>query len=223
MTPPTHHPSDDLLLEYALGVGSDAQDLVIATHLTLCPVCRGRVAAMEALGGAALELPVDEVPAPPLNEDDALAAIFAAPSPRSSVREPVSGPAWLPEPLRSRLGPVTDQSWQRLVPGMISEIPIVGERDGAENGRLRLVRMRPGCRIPDHTHGDQELNLVLAGGFDDRGASYLRGDLSVADGEVEHDLRTHRDGACIILQLLDAPIEPRTLFGQMMASLTGET
>ena len=35
-----HHPDDELLLDYASGALGEAESLVIATHMALCPICR---------------------------------------------------------------------------------------------------------------------------------------------------------------------------------------
>ena len=47
----SHHPSEALLLDYALGSLAEGWSLAVATHLSLCPMCRQQVAEMEALGG----------------------------------------------------------------------------------------------------------------------------------------------------------------------------
>ena len=56
------HVSDDLLLSYAAGTLDEASGLLVATHLALCPHCRARNAAADALGGHLLEtLPAAEL------------------------------------------------------------------------------------------------------------------------------------------------------------------
>ena len=214
---PQHHPSDDLLMAHAAGTLGDAGDLLVATHLALCPTCRAAAARFEAVGGALIDA------APPVvhpDTDRALAAIFASTSAPLFERRPARppGPDWMPEPLRSRVGPVADADWQRLVPGVIQQIPL--ESDA---GTLRLVRMRPGAVVPDHGHQGDEMNLVLSGGFVDRGEHFDRGDLALADSNVVHDLRVDPGEACVILQLLDAPIVPRTMLGRVVGALTGES
>ena len=214
---PRHHPTDDLLMSHAAGTLGDAGDLLVATHLTLCPACRAATARFEAVGGALIDA------APPIDHRDvdaALDAIFATGSAPRLERPPAPspGPSWLPEPLRSRVGPLGDGDWQRLVPGVIQQVPL-----DSDAGTLRLVRMRPGAVVPEHGHHGDELNLVLSGGFQDRGEHFDRGDLAMADPEVEHDLRVDPSEPCVILQLLDAPIVPRTLLGKVVGALTGES
>jgi putative transcriptional regulator len=50
-----HHLPDELLLAYAAGTLAEPWSLVVATHLSLCPVCRAREAHFAAIGGAELE------------------------------------------------------------------------------------------------------------------------------------------------------------------------
>ena len=50
-----HQPSDALLLDYASGAAAEPVSLLVATHLTLCPESREKVAAYEAIGGMLIE------------------------------------------------------------------------------------------------------------------------------------------------------------------------
>ena len=61
----TSHPSQEALLDYAAGRLSAGPQLVLATHLSLCPLCRDQVRDFEAAGGALLE----EEPAAKLSPD----------------------------------------------------------------------------------------------------------------------------------------------------------
>ena len=49
MTMPTKHLSDALLLDYAAGSLTEGWSLAVATHLALCPACRSRALAAEAV------------------------------------------------------------------------------------------------------------------------------------------------------------------------------
>ena len=50
-----HHPTDQTLMDYASGSLSQAMELLVATHMTLCPHCRNKVSGFETMGGAVLE------------------------------------------------------------------------------------------------------------------------------------------------------------------------
>ena len=66
------HLGDDILLKYAAGTLDEASGLLVATHLALCPHCRARNRAADALGGALL----DSLEAAPL-PDSAMDAVLA--------------------------------------------------------------------------------------------------------------------------------------------------
>src|SRR5690242_7914487 len=106
---PDHHPTEALLLDYAAGVLHEPAAVVVATHMALCPTCRARVRALDAVGGAMLEaLPAV---APAAGALDAVLARLDAPEPAPSVA-PIVAPAGLdaatrrlvPQPLRGYLG-----------------------------------------------------------------------------------------------------------------------
>src|SRR4051812_30300783 len=101
MTPPVHHPPEELLLDYAAGSTDEPTSLTLATHLALCPECRDAVAGFESVGGALLE----EIEPAALAPDalDRLLARLDEQVPASSPRSPAVGdaPHPLPKPLRS--------------------------------------------------------------------------------------------------------------------------
>ena len=87
---PTHHPSDEMLLDYASGAQAPALALFCATHLALCPSCRSEVGRLEALGGIMLE-EIDPLPV----EADSLDRLMT----RLSEPEPLPAPAREPVPI----------------------------------------------------------------------------------------------------------------------------
>lgn len=195
---PVHHPREELLAAYAAGGLPESVELVIATHLALCPECRAAVETFEAIGGALL----DALPASPLSSgslDAVLGRLDETPpaeSPAGHRREETgsgtgSGRLLLPRPLRDYVprvsgpgggGDVAALGWHAVMRG-VDEVEIPTDSDAL---RPKLMRVRAGRALPVHTHRGEELILVLAGGFSDHAGHYLRGDLSHADQEVEH-------------------------------------
>jgi putative transcriptional regulator len=68
------------------------------------------------------------------------------------------------------------------------------------------MRIRAGVSMPQHTHKGREMTLVLAGGFTDDTGHFLRGDLSLTDGTVDHVPTADDDGDCVCLAVTDAPL-----------------
>jgi len=200
---PAHHPGDELLAAYASGGLPESVELVIATHLAMCPACRAAVDTFETIGGVLLEALPDSPPA-----SGSLEAVLGRldenprEDPRDSGAAPVPSPAlaegWLfPRPLRDYLprvpmlsrpagqgmpGDIAALNWRMVMRG-VEEVEIPTEADSL---RPKLMRVRAGRALPIHTHRGEELILVLAGGFSDGAGHFLRGDLSHADQEIEH-------------------------------------
>ena len=67
-------------------------------------------------------------------------------------------------------------------------------------GKLRLLKVAPGHRIPERGHGGAELTLALRGAFQDETGRYARGDVADLDETVEHQpLVTDAGGECILV------------------------
>ncbi|UEM03035.1 ChrR family anti-sigma-E factor [Skermanella rosea] len=218
---PAHHPEDALLAGYAAGTLDEATSLVVATHLALCPACRDAVALFEAVGGALLD---DVEPAP--MAPDALPALMARLD-REETRGPVpaetAGPAGvpqtvpaLPRPLRDYVGGSLEAvRWKRLIRGVdLYDIP-VGSAGGGRI-KVRLMRVKGGVAVPQHTHEGIEMTLVLAGGFSDASGHYRRGDLACSDSDVDHRPVADQGEDCVCVALTDAPLR---LTGPLMRLL----
>ena len=62
-----------------------------------------------------------------------------------------------------------------------------------------MLRIAPGHGVPQHSHRGTELTLVLEGGFSDITGHYVRGDIQVADQELDHQPVADDHVACICL------------------------
>lgn len=191
--------------------------MVVASHLTLCPDCRGRVATAEAMGGALLDsLAADEL-AP-----DALERMMARldePAPPPRPRPPARRDGLvLPTPLLDVTGPITDGSWRRLAPG-IRQIEVV-PRD-RRGGSVRLFRIAPGSVMPHHGHRGIELTLVLSGSYTDELGTFDRGDFAETDGDTHHQPVADAGAECVCLIATEAPLRFRDLIPRLMQPFFG--
>lgn len=184
MSLPSHHPGDTLLMDYAGGGLGEAGSLVVATHLALCPGCRHAVEELEAVGGALLE-ELQPDPVAPGALDTLLARLDDPDEPPPRRTRPagtLAAAPLLPEPLRRYVGDDPARlHWRSAMPG-IQFVNI----DLARGGVARLVRMKGGLVVPRHSHDGLELGLVLQGGMSDEYGHFLRGDVAVGDGSVDH-------------------------------------
>ncbi len=212
---PNHHPPAEWLLGHASGTLTEAEDLLLAAHCTLCPDCRAGVRAQEEAAGAAL---ADLAPAPV--GAGALDAILgrlgeqeAAPTPPA----PSSGTRVLPQPVRDYIGAFEALSWGFVMPGIRQVVLPVSH----EQMPVRLFHLAPGLDIPLHTHQGLERTLVLAGSYTDQDGTFARGDVGIQDGSADHRQRIDDGEVCIALVVADGPLVPRTAAGRVISWLSG--
>jgi putative transcriptional regulator len=209
MTQRGHVLDDSWYLDYAAGtLGTEAQDVMMASHVELSDEARGRVAALETLGGAMLDASDGEAPlgfsvedilrraGGEAEEDLTAAPATAAPAADDSL--------CLPQALQDYLVRTgTPVRWGFLGPGMRKAILWRGEH----GERLWLLRAQPGVAIPHHGHNGSELTLVLKGSFWDGEQEYRPGDVEEAHPGVEHDIRIDEGGECICLALTEGKLK----------------
>ncbi|MEM7026181.1 MAG: ChrR family anti-sigma-E factor [Pseudomonadota bacterium] len=208
---PTHHPSEEMLLDYASGAQREPVALLVATHLAMCPLCRERIGELEAVGGALLE----ELPPEPV-DDDSLAMLLARierPEPKVEPPPPVDGGAIvLPQPLRGYVGgSMKHLEWRRM--GPIAEARLLTNSEGFTT---RLLKIKAGTAMPSHTHAGNEMTLVLQGGFSDVTGHYVRGDVAEADSDVDHRPIADEGEDCLCLAVTDAPLRLTSRIGRML-------
>jgi len=209
-----HHPSEEMIFDYATGALDEAWALAIATHLSLCPACRAAAREVEAIGGSLLEAAV-----PTEMADGSYEAVMARldfvdampPAEVRSITEPK--PSYvLPEPLRQYAGgDVSEIRWRALGGGAAQCIL----SPPSSKTVARLLRIPAGRPVPEHSHRGTELTLVLAGAFADSTGHYARGDLQEADADLLHQPRAAEGEDCICLAVTDAPLSFRALLPRL--------
>ncbi|MFC3676686.1 ChrR family anti-sigma-E factor [Ferrovibrio xuzhouensis] len=208
---PNHHIPAELLLDYAAGSLAESWSLVVACHLTLCPHCRRELAALEQLGGRLLE----QGEARPM-QPGAFAAIAARLGPQEPVNDRIrpAGDGRLPAPLHDYIaGGVDHIPWRWSGTGLKAcSLPV----RKARGGMATLLRVAPGAGLPLHTHGGDEMTLVLSGGYTDERGAFRRGDVEVADGGIKHRPVAMPGEPCICLAVTDAPLRFRGRLGWLL-------
>ena len=194
----THHLSEDLILGYSAGTLPEAVNLIVATHISLCDQCRAALEASDAIGGALIET-VDSVAVPEACFDDTMALIRKA---RPEAKPAPLAPSPVPGPLRSYLdGGFEDVRWRSVGMGVKQAVLATSPEASA-----RLLYIPAGTAVPDHSHRGLELTLVLQGAFEDEEGRFARGDIEIADAEVDHMPVADVSEDCICLAVTDAPL-----------------
>jgi len=216
-----HHPASEVLLDYAAGALAEGPSIAVATHLSLCALCRAEVARFEALGGA---LVAEAAEAAGAGVDDALLAATlarldapgaAAPAPAAPALDDAAR-RLLPSPLWPYLdAPPESLNWKRIGRGVReARIAVPGERR-----KVSLLRIRAGAAVPVHTHVGDELTVVLSGGYTDAGGHYGRGDFVALDEAHEHRPLADAGEDCICLTVVDAPARLTGPIGRLLNPL----
>ena len=213
-----HHPSEELLLDYATGALDEGWSIALATHLALCPDCRQKVAELEAIGAAFM---VTAAPTPVTKTLHAALSSFSDGDVETgvSVPENVGSTSFIfPEPLRSYIGGDLDRvPWRRLGMGVYQCVIPTGDKQSVS----RLLRIPTGKPVPSHSHSGLELTLVLSGAFSDETGHYGRGDFQEADETLEHQPHAIAGEDCICLAVTDAPLRFSSLAARMAQPFIG--
>lgn len=212
----THHPSEDLIFDYATGAMGEGPALVVASHVAMCALCQEQVAVLEAVGGALL----DDIACAPVSEGllDATLAMLDDPeaSRVSADAAGIAGHDALPEPLLPYISRgLADLAW-RKVGGIIAAVeearlPVIGK-----SIKVALMRLKAGSLMPMHSHRGNEYTLVLAGGFSDGDKQFGPGDFVARDPSHTHQPVVDDDGECLCLVVLDAPLRLSGAMGRIV-------
>ncbi|ANK79589.1 MAG: transcriptional regulator [Rhizobiales bacterium NRL2] len=197
-----HHPAETTLIAYAAGHLDEALSAIVASHLAVCPRCRGRSRLAEGIGGELLDSAE-----PAALRDDALDAVLARiagagtetaePAPRAG-RHGVAAP--LGQLLPERL---SDIRWRTVGPGIRQAR--LGET-GRDPEGLKLLKIAPGRSVPRHTHRGHEMTLIVSGSYTDELGRFQAGDIADLDGEVDHQPVSDTGEDCICIIATDAPL-----------------
>ena len=202
-----------LLADYAAGHLNPALHSLVAAHLEMKPDNRSFVASLEAVHARVLD---DVAPVELSNRQAMLDRIFALGD--SPVLASAKKSSVLPEALYAYVGrDLEDVKWRSVLPGL-KEFRI--SEKGSET-EASLLWIRSGRRMPAHTHEGQEVTLVLKGAFTDTMGHYGRGDISIADGDIDHRPRADDSGDCICFAVTDAPLRLTGPIGRFLQRFTG--
>lgn len=204
---------DELLAGYAAGTLVPPLHALVAAHLAIKPDNRRYVEALELIGVEAMDR---SDPVPLSNRDARLAAIFADEE-RATPRPAMVGCSVVPSPIAAFLGrPLADLPWKTRLPG-IREFSL----KDCGTAEASLLWIKPGRVMPSHTHDGTEVTLVLQGGFGDATGHYRRGDIAIADGDVDHRPKADDDADCICFAVIDAPLRLTGPVGRLVQRFLG--
>lgn len=201
---------DALVAEFVSGTLPTPLQVLLASHLEMNASNRDWVASLEAMAGIELS----EIEPVALTDRNAmLDRIMASPDKvRAAADATADGDT--PETLRRFIGmPLSRVAWKRNHFAGIDECKL-GELDGC---KASLFRFPAGKGVPPHTHEGTEMTLVLQGGFSDQTGHFVKGQIAVADGTVDHRPVADDHEECICFSVTDAPIRLTGPLGRFLS------
>lgn len=185
-----YHPPKEWLLDFVAGHMPEGFRLVLSAHLEDCPQCRHDLQTLQSVGASLLsELPPSDLSA------DACDRVWQ----RIQRNETVNTTSLsVRDTLQKR---VREIKWQQF--GPVRRANVLATADC----HVSLLHIKAGAKMPTHTHGGNEMTLILAGAYSDCYGRYDQGDLMIADGEHRHAPIASSDEDCICLVAESAPLQ----------------
>lgn len=201
---------DGLMAEFVAGTLPAPLRVMMASHLDMNQSNRDWIANLEAMAG--LELMSLE-PAPLSDPKAMLDTIFSSDS-EPTIEMSLASEDGTPASLKDFIGStISNIPWKKNRFAGFEEVKL-GEFDGC---KATLFRLQAGQGVPHHTHHGTEMTLVLKGGFSDGTGHYVKGEIVVADGTVDHRPVADDDGECICFAVTDAPLRLTGPLGRFVA------
>jgi putative transcriptional regulator len=210
-----HHLTDEILMAYSAGTLPEAFNLVVATHVSLCDECRARLGSFDAVGGAVLS-DCDQAALAQDSFEATMRLIAAMPASDDHPRRAAASDIF-PSPLQDYVGgDLSRVKWRNVGAGVRQSV-----LKTSKDASVRLLHIPPGVAIPDHGHRGMEMTLVLKGAFRDEFARFGRGDVEIANEDLEHTPVAEEGEECICLAATDAPLKFNSLIPRIAQPFIG--
>ena len=194
-----HHLTPEILMAYSAGTLPEAFSLIVATHVSMCDACRAELDSYDAVGGVVME----DAGTADVSSDALAATMKLIATGDNAPKEPRRSTGTLPSPLQDYVGgDLSAINWKPLGMGVKQAI-----LPTSKAGTARLLYIPAGAAVPDHGHQGTEMTLVLQGAFVDEEDRFARGDVEVANEDMEHTPIADMGEDCICLAVTDAPLK----------------
>lgn len=216
---PHHHIDSSTLIGYSAGALPAAFNAVVAAHLSICGKCREKLLDADRIGGQLLAQQ-EGVPLPASSREAMLSRLAERAPPTDRAPAPLvrtHDPDRLPEPLWPHFGETySGLRWRTIGPG----VRHIRARN-VEDSHLMLLSIAPGRSVPMHSHGGNELTMILQGAYDDSLGHFAPGDVADLDCDVEHQPVTSPGVPCICVAATDLPLRFSSWLARTLQPLFG--
>ncbi len=214
------HPSSEMLLKHAMGNTTEAESLIISSHLAYCAECKAEVAKYENIGGFYLknhdELNVseslwnnliDKLDGLEQNSQEANYIDYKLNTAlnNNGVR--------VPSFLHQYLSNASDtKKWKSTI-NNVKYFNI----DFKENSyKGKMLEIPPGKAMPKHSHEGLEATMVFHGGYSDESGNYNTGDLVILEENEEHSPISSKRTGCICLVIYSGSLKFKGILGSIL-------
>lgn len=200
-----HHPTIEMLIEFSAGTLSTAESICVSSHLHFCSSCRAEVAGLDEIGAQLLSEST-----PQAVDDSLLEAIMEKIDQPQSVPEPRTISNGFPAHINKLIYDAKKTPiWKRLS----SSMEVAKLFTGQNKFEVALHKICAGGVTPKHDHSGVEYTVVLKGSFSDESSIYSEGDFITREPGDVHQPMGAKNGECICLSALEAPIKLTSPFG----------
>lgn len=210
----THHPEFESLMSCSAGSMPEAFAAVMASHIEVCSVCRKELSLMQEIGVAMFE----KVAPLPLSQQVSVSALGADEAGLDDDhRLTVSND--VPRAIAGVIGHSLDiVPWKRLSPGVWQHHIALHQPN---RGELRLIKVAPGQKLPEHGHRGSEITLVLRGAYSDNTGRYQAGDVSDLSEDMAHAPVADEKDGCICLIATENRLQFKGRIARLVQPLVG--
>ena len=213
------HPDIRFLTDYAAGSLPPSQAICVAAHLHYCGHCRAAVEGMVNVGSTLFTALEPVAPTEGLF-DQIMSRVDAVKPASTDTEQPAEAvPArksYLPKVISNFVSEGLDQlNWHNI--GKSFRYSYLDMKDSLRETSLFFINA--GGKIPRHTHGGDEITVVLKGSFSDQDGCYRVGDFILRTRGEKHKPVAAQDEDCLCISTLDAPIRMTNWFYKLLVPL----
>lgn len=207
-----HHPSEDILAQFASGELPAAVSVAVAIHVEMCSCCQEKVAKYtEQAANLNLAQQESEDSMLSLDLDDMFAQITQDSSLESVPMKVSSKLKWGDNEIvvPNALQQLEFGDWTGL--GKVNRSRVKLDDD---SNRSSLLHIEAGGEIPEHTHTGQELTVLLSGSFKDQMGEYHRGDFIWLNADHKH--QPVSEEGCLCFAVVTDPLHFTEGFSRLL-------
>jgi putative transcriptional regulator len=225
-----HHPSDNILVEFAAGTLDTAQAVAVNAHLHFCTKCQQNIKKMEQTGGAMLDSldpealadnsfdkllsAIDVIAANNISRNLNTNGIFV--NSKSDLRSEEAlkvahDYGRLPNVVAKMMSQKT-LKWRYVNSSLQTSLLVAGQNVH----QVSLQKISAGGVAPEHDHSGTEMTVVLKGSFSDKDGIYQEGDFILKEPGQIHQPISARNEDCLCLSIESAPVKLTGFFGRMV-------